>query len=167
MPNIADDFIKTLRSAIGVSPSTEQIFSYIYAMLCAPGYRTRYAEFLRRDFPRVPITSDPALFKKLALLGHELIELHLLRRALPAITSYPKAGSNRVEKIEFKPEPDNPEQGRVHINATQYFDKMPKAVWEYTIGGYQVANKWLKDRKGRLLTFDELQHYGRVVAALN
>ena len=122
---------------------------------------------MRRDFPRVPITSDPALFKKLVELGQELIELHLLRRALPAITGYPKAGSNRVDKIEFRPDPDNPEKGRVQINAEQYFEGMPRPVWEYMIGGYQVANKWLKDRKGRLLTFDELQHYGRVVAALN
>ena len=79
----------------------------------------------------------------------------------------PKAGSNRIDKIEFRPDPDNPENGRVHINAEQYFERMPRPVWDYMAGGYQVANKWLKDRKGRLLTFDELQHYGRVVAALN
>jgi Type ISP C-terminal specificity domain len=113
------------------------------------------------------VTTNPALFKKLVLLGQELIELHLLRRALPVITGYPKAGSNRIDKIEFRPDPHDPEKGRVQINAEQYFERMPRPVWEYKIGGYQVANKWLKVRKGRLLTFDELQHYGRVVAVLD
>ena len=100
-------------------------------------------------------------------LGRELIDLHLLSRSLPAITGYPKAGSNRVDKIEFSPDSINPEQGRVQINAEQYFEGMPRRVWDYTIGGYKVAHQWLKDRKGRLLTFDELQHYGRIVVALN
>ena len=72
-----------------------------------------------------------------------------------------------MDKVEFKPDSDNAEQGRVQINTEQYFENMPRCVWEYAIGGYQVAHKWLKDRKGRLLTFDELQHYGRVVATLN
>ena len=167
IPNMDSDFLCALHDKLKSEPTPEDIFAYLYAVLYAPSYRTRYAEFLRRDFPRVPITSDPALFKKLVALGQELIELHLLRRVLPAITGYPKGGSNRIDKIEFRPDPDNPEKGRVQINAEQYFEGMPRPVWEYMIGGYQVAHKWLKDRKGRLLTFDELQHYGRVVAALN
>lgn len=168
IPNLSADFLKALASKLDmVKASPESTFAYIYAVLYAPSYRIRYAEFLRRDFPRVPLPEDAAHFQQLAALGHELIELHLLRRALPAITGYPKAGSNRVDKIEFTADPDSAEYGRVQINAEQYFEGMPRRVWEYTIGGYQVPQKWLKDRKGRLLTFDELQHYSRVVAALN
>lgn len=166
--NVSPEFLTAMDRKIGhgkVSP--ESIFAYVYAVLYSPGYRKRYAESLRRDFPRVPFTDDLDLFQQLAELGQEVIELHLLRKILPFITDYPKAGSNRVDKIEFKPDSDHPEQGRVQINAEQYFDRMPKAVWEYVIGGYQVAQKWLKDRKGRLLTFGELQHYGRVIAVLN
>jgi predicted helicase len=131
MPNLDSNFLCALHDNLkGVESTPEDIFAYLYAILYAPSYRTRYAEFLRRDFPRVPITSDPALFKKLVELGQQLIELHLLRRTLPAITGYPKAGNNRVDKIEFRPDSDNPEKGRVQINAEQYFEGMPRPVWE-------------------------------------
>ena len=166
--SISNEFINRLNERTGTKKnSTDDIFSYIYAVLNAPSYRVRYSEFLKRDFPRVPLPSNADAFKKLAALGSELIDLHLLRHPRPAITGFPKAGSNRVDKVEFKPDAGNPEQGRVQINTEQYFERMPAKVWEYMIGGYQVPQKWLKDRKGRLLTFDELQHYGRVVAALN
>ncbi len=149
------------------------MFAYLYAVLYAPGYRRRYAEFLKRDFPRVPLTADRALFQKLVGLGQQLVELHLLREHAPAICRYPIAGSNRMDKVEYRPSLPSPAggrgaggEGRVYINAEQYFDGVPQAVWDYHIGGYQVAAKWLKDRKGRLLSFDDLQHYQRVIAAL-
>jgi predicted helicase len=168
LSNFAPDFLQALSDKLGgLEPSPEDIFCYIYAILYSPGYRERYDDLLRRGFPRIPLTGNAALFRQLALLGRELIDLHLLRRLAPVVTAYPKAGNNRVDRIEFRPDPKNPEQGRLHINADQYFEAMPRRVWEYMIGGYQVAYKWLKDRKGRLLTFDELQHYGRVIAALN
>jgi predicted helicase len=167
-PNLASDFLSALSKNLGgLNPSPEHAFAYIYAILYAPNYRARYDEFLRRDFPRIPLTSNPKIFKKLVALGQEMIDLHLLHSPLPAITSFPKAGSNHVHKIEFRADPKNSERGRVQINAEQYFEGVPRRVWEYTIGGYQVAHKWLKDRKGRFLTFDELQHYGHVVATLN
>lgn len=166
--SISTDFIKELNIRTGnPAPSIKDAFSYIYAVLCAPGYRIHYADFLKRDFPRIPLPSDAVIFKKLAALGSELIDLHLLHHPRPAITGFPKAGSNRVDKVDFRPDPDSSERGRVQINSEQYFDAMPQRVWEYMIGGYQVAQKWLKDRKGRLLTFDELQHYGRIIAALD
>lgn len=166
--SISTDFIKELNIKTGnPAPSIKDAFSYIYAVLCAPGYRIHYADFLKRDFPRIPLPSDAVIFKKLAALGSELIDLHLLHHPRPAITGFPKAGSNRVDKVDFRPDPDSSERGRVQINSEQYFDAMPQRVWEYMIGGYQVAQKWLKDRKGRLLTFDELQHYGRIIAALD
>ena len=94
------------------------------------------------------------------------LELHLFRSAAPIITSYPKAGSNCVDKVEFKPDATDPTCGYVFINDVQCFDGVPLTVWEYTIGGYRVAHKWLKDRKGRLLTFDELKIYGNIIGTL-
>ena len=173
--------------------SPESLFAYLYAVLYAPGYRARYAEFLKRDFPRIPLTADRALFKRLVELGQQLVELHLMQSApSPQPLSrqrereersegrgrvevrYPIAGSNRMDKVDYRfspspqPSPIKGEgvSGRVYINAEQYFDGVPQAVWDYHIGGYQVAAKWLKDRKGRLLSFDDLQHYQRVIAAL-
>ncbi|MDO8438416.1 MAG: type ISP restriction/modification enzyme [Nitrosomonadaceae bacterium] len=158
--NFSPEFLAALKQKISDLPLTpEDVFAYLYAVLYAPGYRTRYAEFLKRDFPRIPLTSDCALFKRLVALGQQLVELHLMRRHAPAVCRYPVAGSNRMDKVAFR-------EGRVYINAEQYFDGVPQAVWDYHIGGYQVAAKWLKDRKGRLLSFDDLQHYQRVIAAL-
>ena len=166
--NLAADFSKALSNTIGgLTSSPEDVFGYIYAVLYSPKFRARYVDFLRRDFPRIPLPANFGVFQHLAGLGQELIELHLLRRLPSVITGYPKAGSNRVDKIEFRADKDKPGQGRVQINTEQYFEGMPRYIWEYKIGGYQVSYQWLKDRKGRLLTFDELQHYGRVVAALN
>ena len=108
---------------------------------------------------------DAGQFDALAALGQELIELHTLQRALPAITRYPVAGSNRVDKVRWAPA-TNDAIGRVYINSEQYFDGVPAAVWDTHIGGYRVAEKWLKDRKGRALSYDDLTHYQNVVAAL-
>ena len=154
-------------NALGGAPlSPEDVFGYIYAMLYSPSYRNHYGDFLKRDFPRVPLPRSAATFARLAVLGHELIKLHLLKKAGPAITRYPKAGSNRVEKVEFKPDAADPTRGCVFINGAQFFEGVPTDVWGYTIGGYQVALKWLKDRKGRLLTFDELKTYSNIISAL-
>ena len=147
--------------------ASEDIFAYIYAVLYAPSYHRRYADFLRRDFPRIPLLTNKATFQKLSALGNELIDLHLLRCIPPTLTNYPMVGSNHIDDIKFKPSRGGAENGRVCINEEQYFDNVPKAVWEYTIGGHRVAQKWLKDRKGRLLSFDELQHYGRVIGSLD
>jgi hypothetical protein len=159
----------------------EDVFHYIYTILHSPTYRARYAEFLKIDFPRVPLTGDVGLFWALAGLGRELVGLHLLES--PAvngfITRYPVPGDNRVEKgypqytIETGRDVPpvetfrrNVSTGRVHINKTQYFEGAPQEVWEFHVGGYQVLEKWLKDRRGRQLSYDDLTHYQRVVAAL-
>jgi hypothetical protein len=139
----------------------EDIFHYAYAVFHSPTYRARYAEFLKIDFPRLPLTSDKRLFAKLAAKGAELVSLHLLKS--PAledfITSYPAAGSNHVEKVKY-------EKRKVWINDAQYFGGLPEAVWEFRVGGYQVCDKWLKDRKGRALSNDDIAHYQRVAVAL-
>jgi hypothetical protein len=112
----------------------------------------------------------PANSKKVAVLGQQLVDLHLLRKAGRAVTKYPIAGSNRIDNVQFKANPKDADVGRVYINSDQYFAGAPKAVWDYTIGGYPVVQTWLKQRKSRenpLLTFDELQHCSSIIAALN
>ena len=145
----------------------EDVFHYAYAVFYSPGYRARYAQFLKTDFPRLPLTSNRALFAALVRLGKALVGLHLMRTTAPALCSYPVAGDNKVDKVVFEAASPTAEAGKVFINATQHFANVPRTVWSYQVGGYQVAHKWLKDRKGRLLTFADLQHYGQVVAALS
>lgn len=143
----------------------EDIFNYMYAVLHSPTYRSRYAEFLKIDFPRLPLTSRPELFRELCSLGQELVNLHLMEVKASKITGYPIAGDNTVEKVRYQ-EPIDGAKGKIWINSTQYFEGIPKEVWEFHIGGYQVCDKWLKDRKGRQLTYDDLTHFQQVVSAL-
>jgi predicted helicase len=146
----------------GIAP--EDIFDYAYAVFHSPTYRTRYAEFLKIDFPRLPLTSNLKLFRALAAKGAELVALHLLEspKVEDFLTDWPVKGDNIVEKVQYT-EKDH----RVWINKTQYFGGVPKPVWDFHIGGYQVCHKWLKDRKGRRLTYEDTQHYQKVVVALS
>jgi predicted helicase len=142
----------------------EDIFNYAYAVLHSPTYRTRYAEFLKVDFPRLPLTSDLKLLRALAAKGAELVAIHLLEwpKLEDSLTDWPVKGDNVVEKVEY-----TEKGGRVWTSKTQYFGGVPKPVWDFHIGGYQVCHKWLKDRKGRKLTYEDTQHYQKVVVALN
>lgn len=144
----------------------EDIFNYIYAILHSPNYRERYSEFLKIDFPRLPLTTNPDLFCKLCTLGDRLVRLHLMEKVGKIITKYPVSGNHIVEKIDYTVSTDTPEQSRVWINKTQYFEGVPPQVWEFHVGGYQVCQKWLKDRKGRTLEFPDINHYQRMIAAL-
>ena len=164
-PNFSDAFVAALKAAQGRAISPEDTLAYLYAVLHTPGYRQRYADFLRRDFPRVPLTSNKELFAALVKLGHELIGLHTLQAPPARISGFPVAGSGEVVKPRFAIAAGQ-SAGRVWINDAQYFDGVPQAVWDMHIGGYRVAEKWLKDRKGRLLTYDDITHYQSVVAAL-
>ena len=181
IPNLNPDFVSAFASRLGLKfvsdghgdlASTfgpEDIFDYIYAVFHSPTYRQRYAEFLKIDFPRVPMTSSRDLFKKLCILGEEMVALHLLEspQLTQLITRYPVVGDNIVEKgfpkfvIYEEGQP-----GFVYVNKAQYFEGVPKEVWEFHVGGYQVCEKWLKDRRGRQLSFDDLMHYQKVVVAL-
>ena len=147
----------------------EDIFHYIYAIFHSPAYRTRYAEFLKIDFPRVPLTSNADLFRSLCDMGKKLVGLHLLEspEVGQSITCYPVAGDNRVEKgfPKYTP-PVEGQPGRVQLNKTQYFEGVPPEVWKFYIGGYQVLLKWLKDRRGRQLSYNDLTCYQQIVAAL-
>jgi predicted helicase len=143
--------------------SGQQVFNYIYAVLYSNAYRKKYAEFLKSDFPRVPFTSDYRLFTKLATKGEELVELHLLKskKLEKSAVKCEGTGNLRVEKVAYEES-----KKRVYINPETYFAGVPSEVWEYHVGGYQVAEKWLKDRKERTLSSDEVTHYCKVVAAL-
>ena len=138
----------------------QALFDYIYAVLHSPSYRERYKEFLKIDFPRIPYPTDWEKFRDLAELGEELRQLHLMED-LPSKTgvTFPVAGSLQVDCYRWQ---DN----RVYINAEQYFEGVPKSAWYFFIGGYQPAQKWLKDRKGLTLSFDDVKHYGCIIYVL-
>ena len=159
-PNFAPAELSALTYQLTGEPSPEDILDYIYAVLHSPSYREKYKEFLKIDFPRVPIPSQ-AEFDRLVPLGRELRELHLMKS--PSIddyaTTYPVAGSDEVEKISY-------EDGKVWINSMQYFGNVPETAWNFYIGGYQPAQKWLKDRKGRILSDEDLDHYQRIIRIL-
>ncbi|MCX5819313.1 MAG: N-6 DNA methylase [Deltaproteobacteria bacterium] len=144
----------------------EDVFDYLYAIFHSPAYRERYAELLKIDFPRLPLTSDIELFRSLCEIGGRLVALHLMETPIHLMTSYPIAGNNTVEVVRYSAPGEGSEMGRVCINKTQYFEGVPPEVWAFQIGGYQVCQKWLKDRKGRLLTYDDITHYQRIVAVL-
>lgn len=144
----------------------EDILHYMYAIFHSPTYRSRYAQFLKIDFPRLPLTSSTELFSGLCALGERLVGLHLMERFGQVTPKYPVDGNNTIEKVEYVEPHNQLEQGRVYINKTQYFTAISPEVWEFHVGGYQVCQKWLKDRKGRILSFDDIKHYQRIVAAL-
>jgi predicted helicase len=196
-PNVDPDFVKDIEKRLGltfISDGTgnlkktfgpEDIFHYAYAVFHSPTYRERYAEFLKIDFPRLPLTSNKKLFAGLAEKGQELVALHLMES--PAlkdrITHYPVTGDHLVEKGHpkyFAPGDKPPggtdplTEGRVYISRDnrktgkkgQHFEGVPPEVWEFHVGGYQVCNKWLKDRRGRILSYEDRVHYQKVVVAL-
>jgi predicted helicase len=144
----------------------EDILHYMYAVFHSSTYRARYAEFLKIDFPRLPLTSNPALFRELCCLGERLVRLHLLETPGTITTRYKGAGNNLVERVAYTCSAREPEMGQVWINETQYFAGVPLAAWQWRIGGYQVCETWLKARKGRLLEFSDIQRYQHIVAAL-
>jgi predicted helicase len=137
------------------------ILDYIYAVLYSNKYRTKYAEFLKIDFPRVPYPANAAQFQKLASIGSLLRNLHLMESISPDmdIAGFPVSGTNEVEKLDYKDE-------KVYISKTQYFENVPPEAWNYFIGGYQPAQKWLKDRKGYILSFDDVEHYQKIITVL-
>ena len=178
-PNLNPSFLALLAETTGLdvvpdgfgdgqnTVGPEGILSYVFAVLSSPTYRTRYADFLKTDFPHIPLTSNRELFRELCRFGSRLVTLHLMEADdLTPITTYPVPGDNRVEKVRYTEPGQGAELGRVWMNAAQYFEGVPPDVWEFHVGGYQVCAKWLKDRKGRLLTYDDLTHYQYVVAAL-
>ena len=149
------------------------ILDYIYAVLHSPSYREQYKEFLKIDFPRVPYPKDKDTFWALVQLGGEIRQIHLLEspKVEDYITTYPKDGDNmitrKITKTNIGYESIDNSKGRVWINDEQFFDNVPLIAWEFYIGGYQPAQKWLKDRKGRALSFEDILHYQKIIVALS
>jgi len=178
-PNLKPEIVKQIAESLGLFFSPEKpdyniqteetsqlypidILDYIYAVLHSPSYREKYKEFLKIDFPCVPYPTDRKVFYKLVALGGELREIHLLESPVVEkyITQYPEDGDNIVRKPVYK-------EGNVYINETQYFANVPQLAWEFYIGGYQPAQKWLKDRKERELGYEDILHYQKIIAALS
>lgn len=173
-PNLSPEFITEFSQKLGLdfiidgkgnqkqTFGPEDIFNYIYAVFHSPTYRQRYAEFLKIDFPRLPLTSNLALFWELVAKGDKLVQFHLMKATGKEISTYPIAGSNIVEQVKY-----NENHQQVWINSEQYFDQVPPQIWNFYIGGYQVCQKWLKDRKGRELNFDDLTHYQNIISIIS
>ena len=171
-PNLNADITKTIADNIGLRFVPEKtndantfapldLLDYIYATLHSPAYRKKFREFLKIDFPRVPYPRDKKHFRALAKLGAELRALHLMESAklnAPAIP-YQQPGDNIVTTVRF-------DAGKVYINKTQHFAEVPQTAWDFYIGGYQPAQKYLKDRRDRALTWDEIAHYQKIIVAL-
>jgi len=182
MPNLNMQIVAQIEAQLGLTFTLEKatqpgtfapidVLDYIYAVLHSPTYREKYKEFLKIDFPRVPYPSDTTTFWQLVQLGGELRQIHLLESPSVAhyITQYPESGSNQVTAIQFRLTESYDATGavgRVYINDTQYFANVPQLAWEFFIGGYQPAQKWLKDRKGRTLDYTYILHYQKIIVAL-
>jgi predicted helicase len=155
-------------------PDEVKVFDYIYGVLHCPAYRQTFAEFLKIDFPRVPFPPSPEVFRTISEQGEALRRLHLMEDAAIGDTPYPFRGEAAagedcvVDKPRFQPQSDR--TGRVYINGKgdtgQYFDNVPAVSWGFPIGGYQPAQKWLQDRKGRALSFDDIRHYQKIIKIL-
>lgn len=162
-PNIKKEIISKLLDVYKKHISPEEIFYYIYAILYSNVYRKKYNEFLKIDFPKIPFTKNTELFNKIVDVGKELVDLHLLKsEKLEDIgAKFLITGDNRVKERKY-----NQEEKRLYINDIQYFDGIEPEVWNYFIGGYQVLDKWLKDRKDKILSPEDINHLLRVITAL-
>ena len=143
-------------------PNEVKVFDYIYGVLHSPDYRRTYAQFLKIDFPRIPYPASPDVFAHISEKGGQLRRLHLMEDAAIGDRPYPFKGDG--DNVVGKPELTG--DGRVHINPDQYFENVSRIAWEFHIGGYQPAQKWLKDRKGRALDDDDIKHYQKIIKIL-
>ena len=156
--NLNPQIVQEIESKVGET-TPESIFDYIYGILHSPSYREKYREFLKIDFPRVPYPENKEKFEYYRKYGEQLRKLHLMIDGPQSEVMFPVAGDCMVEKIVYDKE-------RVYINKTQYFDNVPQVAWNFYIGGYQPAQKYLKDRKGRVLSVDEVKHYEKIITVL-
>lgn len=172
-PNFTEDFVSNFARCLGLPPpkaklppelSAEELLEYAYAVFHSPAYRSRYAAFLKLDFPRLPMISSIDLFRALAAMGGELVALHLLES--PKLekyrTEFVGKRSTEIEKVSYVDQ-----TVWIDKNQTTGFKGVPEDVWNFHIGGYQVCQKWLKDRKGRILSQDDITHYHKIVVALS
>ncbi|WP_314082308.1 type ISP restriction/modification enzyme [Capnocytophaga gingivalis] len=161
IPNLNPEILKKL----GGNPLTA--FDYCYGVLHDKNYREQYKEFLKMDFPRIPYPKDNKELQHYATIGKHLRELYLLEspQLQALITSFPIAGNNTITEIKWV-DTRQKDKGNIYINDTQYFADVPLKAWEAYIGGYQPAQKWLNDRKGQSLTYNDIIHYQQMIVAL-
>lgn len=158
--NFNEEIVQKIEESLGETIEPQELFDYIYAVLHSPSYRTKYKEFLKIDFPRIPYPESKEEYHRLADLGGQLRRLHLMQDVpAPQHAKFDNDGSNTVDKLEYK-------DGCVWINKEQCFADVPELAWNFYIGGYQPAQKWLKDRKGRVLTYDDITHYRQIITIL-
>lgn len=179
-PNLSREFLEELSQRVGLRFTAlgagdlrsafgpEDAFHYLYAVLSSPEYRSRYADFLKSDFPRVPLPGSRALFERLAGLGRRLTALSLLETEVTDTVAWRPApgvalANHRVGRVRFS---ETTGRGRVWLNEELYCEEVPAVVWEFSIGGYRPAQKWLKDRKGRTLSEEDLDRYRGIVGAI-
>jgi Type ISP C-terminal specificity domain len=143
-------------------PPEIQVFDYLSGVFHCPASRATYAEFLKIDFPRIPWPASPAEFRDISAKGNALRRLHLMEPDAIGPAPYPFRGDGDsvVEALRY-------ENGCVFINKIQYFEGVPELSWTFPIGGYLPAQKWLKDRKGRALSFEDVKHYQRIIKILS
>ena len=158
-PNLDEKIWRKIDKCTKLKTTPEQVFDYIYGVLHTPSYREKYKEFLKIDFPRIPYPENKEEFERVVSIGKKLRKLHLMEEVPPQATSFAIEGDNVVSEIRFEKE-------KVYINKTQYFGNVPDLTWNFYIGGYQPAQKWLKDRKNRPLTYDDISHYRKIIAIL-
>ena len=158
IPNLNPQIVREIESKVGQT-TPESIFDYIYGVLHSPSYREKYREFLKIDFPRIPYPESKDKFEHYRKYGEQLRKLHLMTDVPQSNVTFPIGGDCIVDKPTYK-------DGRVYINETQYFDNVPQTAWDFYIGGYQPAQKYLKDRKGRALTQEEVMHYENIITVL-
>ena len=183
IPNLNMEIVEELERRIGIHYfkenelkkdgfSAEDVMNYIYGVLHSLRFRKTYNEFLKIDFPKIPYPKNIKSFWNFVKAGKELRKIHLLESptAEVLITSYPKDGSNtitsKIAKSDWELIDKKIGLGRIWINEEQYFDKIPQTAWEFHIGGYQPAQKWLKERRGKTLSFDDILHYQKIIVAL-
>ena len=159
-PNLDESIWAQINSAISHEASPEDIFDYIYGILHSPAYRAKFKEFLKVDFPRIPYPKNADEFEHFRYYGNQLRELHLMHNLPQSPVQFNQSGNLLVEQVSYDGE-------NVHINATQYFEHVPETAWNMYIGGYQPAQKWLKDRRGRTLRWEDVEHYRKIIFILS
>ncbi|MFM6826770.1 MAG: type ISP restriction/modification enzyme, partial [Dolichospermum sp.] len=181
-PNFSSEFITAINEKLGYIPTAENIFYYIYAVFHSPQYRQRYSQFLKIDFPRLPLTSNNELFNQLVIKGEKLVNLHLMKNLPPTPMTksetsttanlplfngeergaihYQGDGKNEITQVKY-----NTNKQQILINQNCYFSGVSPIVWEFKIGGYQVLDKWLKERKNANIDLSdaEITHYQKII----
>ena len=162
-PNLTSEFLFFLKEKYNYEFSPEQILGYIYAVLHSQTYREKYFDDLKIDFARIPFVNSTNEFLELSVLGTNLVNAHLLKN-IPNknIGEFNGVGNNIVEKVSY-----NEKTQQIFINQIQYFEKVTPQIFEFKIGGYEPIDKYLKSRKDRVLTIDEVETVEKIIKVID